>query len=72
MRKILALIPIGVFGLAGYAIAFRAIPPGGLAATLDEIARTIGPGLAGALVLCVGIFLSWLISRSLEQKAQKD
>lgn len=26
MRKVLALIPLGVFCFAGYAIAFRAIP----------------------------------------------
>lgn len=63
MRRLLALIPIGVFGFAGYAIAFRAIPPGGLAATIDELAGTLGYGLTGALVFCVGIVLAWLMTR---------
>ena len=67
MRRLTALIPLGVFGLAGYAIAFRAIPPGGLAATVDELAQVLGPGLTGAMVFCVGIVLSWLISRRAEQ-----
>ncbi len=64
MRRLLALLPIGVFGFAGYAIAFRAIPPGSLAASVDEIARTLGAGLTGALVFCVGIVVSWLMLRT--------
>ena len=63
MRTLLALIPIGAFGFAGYAIAFRAIPPGSLAASVDNAIRFIGPGLTGALLMSLGILLSWLISR---------
>lgn len=63
MRKVLALIPIGAFGFAGYAIAFRAIPPGSLAATVDEIAGVVGYGLTGALVFCIGILLAWFMTR---------
>lgn len=63
MRTILALIPLGVFGFAGYAIAFRAIPPGSLAATIDEIASVLGHGLTGALVFCAGIVITWLMLR---------
>lgn len=68
MRKLLALIAVGVFGFAGYAIAFRAIPPGSLAATVDEIAGLLGHGLTGALVLCIGIVLAWVMTRSGEQR----
>ncbi len=64
MRKLLALVPIGAFGFAGYAIAFRAIPPGSLAATVDEIAGVLGYGLTGALVFCVGIILAWIMTRT--------
>ena len=64
MRKLLALIPIGAFGFAGYAIAFRAIPPGSLAATVDEVASVLGYGLTGALVFCIGIVLAWLMTRT--------
>ena len=64
MRMLLALIPVGVFGFAGYAIAFRAIPPGSLAATVHEIAQTLGHGLTGALVFCIGIVSAWLITRT--------
>ena len=63
MRKPLAFIPLGLFGVAGYAIAFRAIPPGNLAATVDEITPILGRGLTGALVLCIGIVLTWLMFR---------
>ena len=68
MRTILALIPLGVFGFAGYAIAFRAIPPGSLAATVDEIASVLGHGMTGALVLCAGIIITWLMLRKDEQR----
>ena len=68
MRTILALIPLGVFGFAGYAIAFRAIPPGSLAATVDEIASVLGHGLTGALVLYAGIIITWLMLRKDEQR----
>ena len=64
MRKLIALIPLALGGFAGYAIAFRAIPPGGLAATADEVTQTLGPGFTGALVACTGLILFWLISRS--------
>lgn len=67
MRRILTLVPIAIGAFAGYAIAFRAIPPGGLAASVDEVTRVLGPGLTGALVLCLGLVLSWLISRKPEQ-----
>lgn len=68
MRILLALIPAGVFGLAGYAIAFRAIPPGSLAATVDEMALATGPGFTGALIFSIGLVLSWLILRKGTQK----
>lgn len=68
MRKLLALIPLGAFGLAAYAIAFRAIPPGSLAATIDEMAGVLGRGLTGALVLCTGIIVTWLMLRKDEQR----
>ena len=64
MRKLLGLIPAGVFGFAGYAIAFRAIPPGSLAATADETIQFLGPGLSGALIFSTGILLSWAIART--------
>lgn len=68
MRRVLAFVPAGVFGLAGYALAFRAIPPGSLAASVDEVASVLGPGLTGALVFCVGIVLSWFILRKETQQ----
>lgn len=64
MRMILALIAVGVFGFAGYAIAFRAIPPGSLATSVDGIARTLGHGLTGALVFCIGIVIAWSMIRA--------
>lgn len=69
MRKLLGLIPAGVFGFAGYAIAFRAIPPGGLAASVDEIASVLGYGLTGALVFSFGVVLSWLILKAEKQES---
>ena len=68
MRRLLTLVPIGVFGFAGYAISFRAIPPGSLAASADGITRLIGPGLTGALVLSLGIVISWFMLRSAEKQ----
>lgn len=64
MRRLLAMFAVGVFGFAAYAIAFRAIPPGSLAATVDEVSSTLGHGLTSALTLSVGIVIAWLISRS--------
>jgi hypothetical protein len=69
MRRLLAIVPVLLGAFAGYAIAFRAIPPGSLAATLDEITGILGPGLTGALVLCLGFVLSWLIGRSSDSRA---
>ena len=59
MSKLFALIPASVLGLAAYALAFRAIPPGGLAASADELLRQAGPGLAGLIfsVICLAIVL---------------
>ena len=67
MRKLLALIPVGVFGFAGYAIAFRAIPPGSLATTADEVAQVLGYGFTGALVFCIGVLITWIMLRKAEQ-----
>ncbi|MBT8418450.1 MAG: hypothetical protein KJO42_13510 [Silicimonas sp.] len=64
MRKLLTLVPVALGAFAGYAIAFRAIPPGSLAATADEISSLLGPGLAGALIFSTGVLLSWAISRT--------
>ena len=64
MRKLLAIVPVALGAFAGYAIAFRAIPPGSLAATADEIVSLLGPGLTGALIFSTGILLSWAISRA--------
>jgi hypothetical protein len=61
---LLALIALAAFGFAGYAIAFRAIPPGSLAATVDAVAQTLGYGLTGALFFCIGIVIAWLLSRA--------
>ena len=68
MRRLLALVPVGIFGFAGYAISFRAIPPGSLAASADGMTRVIGPGLAGALVFSLGIVISWYMLRSAEKQ----
>lgn len=68
MRKVLALIPLGVFGFAGYAIAFRAIPPGSLASAIDEVGQFLGYGLTGALVFSIGIVLAWFMTRSVAQR----
>jgi hypothetical protein len=67
MRKLLAFVPAGILGFAGYAIAFRAIPPGSLATSIDEIARTLGYGFTGSLVFSVGIVLTWLMLRKAEK-----
>ena len=67
MRTLLAFVPAGILGFAGYAIAFRAIPPGSLAASIDEIARTLGYGLTGALTFSIGIVLTWLMLRKTEK-----
>ena len=64
MRRLLTLIPVMFGAAAGYAIAFRAIPPGSLAATADETIQFLGPGLSGALIFSTGILLSWAIARN--------
>ncbi len=63
MRRLIALIPLAVFGWLAYAVAFRAVPPGGLAAAFDELTRVLGPGLTGGLLLSIGVVLYWLIVR---------
>lgn len=63
MHKLMALVPVGVFGVFGFAIAFRAVPPADIAASLDKISGVLGPGLTGAAVLCVGIVPSWSMLR---------
>lgn len=64
MRRLLTLIPVMLGAAAGFAIAFRTIPPGSLSAGANETILFLGPGLAGALVFSTGILLSWAIART--------
>lgn len=67
MRALITTIPIALAGFAAYALAFRAIPPGGLAASLDEALRVLGAGPATLLALAIASAATLLITSRRQQ-----